>query len=108
MKVERMKEILGNLRDDDDIAIVWWDYEEMGDHAEEQGVTLSKEQWALVVKKFEKRMNIDAPLIEYLDSLVARIGTSIHGIRCDHCGDDVNDCNCRCDECDEHIADCDC
>lgn len=108
MKVQRMKEILSALPDDDEIIVVWWDYDEMGDHAEEQGVTLSRQQWATVVKKFERRLNIDAPLIQYIDLLVAEYGTSIDE-SCPDCGDDPLECGCNyCVDCDETLDECTC
>lgn len=106
-----MKEILSHLHDDDDIAIAWWDYEEMGDHAEEQGVTLSKDQWARVVKKFEQRLNIDAPLIEFIDELIKAHGSRVRSASindCDHCGVNISECECECDDCGEYLSDCLC
>jgi hypothetical protein len=93
MKVERFKEILNNLRDDDDIAIVWWDYEEMGDHAEEKGISLSRSQWAQVVKKFERRLDIDAPLMEFLDQCLEAFRPETDDW-CDECDESNEDCCC--------------
>ena len=109
MKVSRFRDILSSLSDDDEIIVAWWDYNEIGDRAEEQDIMLSRRQWENVVKQFERRLDIDQPLIEYIDLLVERHGRRRAPETCSDCGEHVEDCNCGyCSECDEPLDECVC
>lgn len=87
MKVERMKEILNNLDNDDEIIVLWWDYEEVGDRAEEEGITLSKRAWKKVVRAFDRKLDADQSALEFIDERVREFG-------------DHDDC-CDCDDCED-------
>ena len=87
MKVSEMRDILERLPDNDEIVVMWWDYEEMGDWAEEQGIVLDRDAWHRVVKDVNTRY-ASQHLREFIDQRVR-----IRGYAAEH--DDY----CECEDC---------
>ena len=70
MKVRTLKAMLDGLRDDDDICALMWD-KSCFDYSENDGVTLTEENWALVCQEFEREDFID--IGEWIADQVVRL-----------------------------------
>jgi len=90
MLVSRMKEILGNMDDTDEIICVWFDFTEVVEHSlSDDRPEIDYDTWKKVVKAWERKIDGDQSISEFIDRKIAEFTEE----------DEDHDEDCECSDC---------